>query len=107
MDITNYAIFYVICEIITLNAFFEQRAALEIGRKMGMDIRRIARPFWYPLVWIPRIARWAAWFYLFTHHGIFLTVILIALDLGITTFLPVPNSKYQHVQDRLREHGIY
>lgn len=103
MSLTMLIVVYVIADVFVLNAFFLQRAALEIGRSIGYEIRDLVLPGWYSLVWLPRFVTWGALALMFYWYDWSYAVTVCVIDWLITTLLPVPRSKYEYVQAKLDE----
>ena len=96
---------YVIIDIPIINTFFTQRAALDIGRTIGIDIRPIVyKP--NSLITICRIINLCILGYMFYQFPWYYAVIVCVLDLLFTSIVPVPQSKYDLVEKRLKLLGI-
>ena len=99
-------VLFLISELFVLNAFFEQRAALDIGRKIGQDIRHLVLPSWYPWTNLARILSWGALIYIFVVWIWYYPIIAAALSFIITIIFPVPESKYANVNEKLKSIGM-
>ncbi|MDL2207551.1 hypothetical protein LJB82_02380 [Desulfovibrio sp. OttesenSCG-928-M16] len=92
---------FLVSEGIVLNAFFEQRAALDISRQRGEDLRGVLVPSWYSKVNIFRILSWAALAYLFFTWVWYWPVIALIISFVITNVVPVPKRKYEKALQKL------
>jgi hypothetical protein len=107
MTVTQLVIVYIICALFYLNAFMDQRAALEIGRAMGQDIRPLVLPNGLGWVWIPRIIRWICFGLLVLGGQWIGALVLIGAEYLVTAVIPIPRSKYEKITRRLDEMKKY
>ena len=94
---------FFVSEGIVLNAFFEQRAALNISRQRGEDLRSVLVPSWYSKVNIFRILSWASLIYLFFAWIWYWPVIALVISFVITAVVPVPKVKCEKALQKLAE----
>lgn len=106
-DVTFAWLLFGISELFLLNAFFEQRAALDIGREIGQEIRHLVLPsWWYSWVKAARILSFGSLIYIAVVWIWYYPLIVAGLSFVITTIFPVPQSKYVNVIEKLSSFGI-
>lgn len=105
MELFLLVLAYIIIDVPIMNAFFTQRAALDIGRIIGIEIR----PIVYKsnlFIKICRIINWCIIGYMFYSFPWYYAVAVLSLDLLFTSIYPVPQSKYDLVEERLKAMDI-
>lgn len=93
-------IIYVIAEFKYIDAFLDQRAALDIGRLISLDIRPMVADSTNTLR-IIRIADWVSLSAVFYYGGWEYALGLIVVSLVVTTIYPVGESRYTSVMQKL------
>lgn len=96
---------YVILDIFVVNAFFSQRAVLDICRKYygGVDLRSMVLPKWYKFIRIPQIITWIILAYMLYEYPWYWAVGIFVIDFAITSLLPVPKSKCKWAEEKINE----
>jgi len=80
--------------------FLMQRVPLEIGHEHGIEVR-IARemlPTWYAVVWLAKIAKWAAIVMIWRAVGWLPVLLCFGIPFLLCAFIPVP---YRHFANLL------
>lgn len=106
MTLSVVIILYVLVDLFVLNAFIEQRAALDIGRKIGRDVRYLVLPKWYAKHWVAKVFCWGTLLYIGFRYSWPIALGLWVADLLITALIPIPRSRYDKVIRKLKALGI-
>lgn len=96
-----YGILLIICVFTEIYCFQRQRAALEIGRKMDFDVRKVVLPPWFIIMWgLPIVTMYCishtfeiAWYFSIAVYICFIIV---------SSALPIRKSFYIDTLDKLR-----
>lgn len=96
-----YGILLIICVLVEIYCFQKQRAALEIGRVLGFDARKLILPPWFIITWIlPIITMYCisqtfsiAWYF---------SIIIYLIYMIIYSLLPIMSSFYISALDKLK-----
>lgn len=96
-----YGIALVICIIVELYCFQNQRAIMEIGRVLGFDARKLILPLWFIIMWIlPFVTMYCisnvfsvAWYY---------SILIYVIYMMVVSCLPIMKFFYINALDKLR-----
>ena len=88
-----YGILLIICVLVEIYCFQKQRAALEIGRVLGFDARKLILPPWFIITWIlPIITMYCisqtfsiAWYFSIIIYLIYMIIYSLLPKLYITS----------------------
>ena len=77
-------------------AFGMQRATLLLSREANTSSQATALllPVWFPIVWIPRIAKWILLIYIAISWSWWIAIGLALGEIIISSFLPIPYRLY-------------
>jgi len=106
-DVITALVLFIISELFVINAFFEQRAALNVSRELGYDIKPSVLPSWYPVTNIFRILSWGCLIYMFFMYAWYLPVVALIISFIVTSIIPVPKGKYVKMYKKLSDSGKY
>jgi hypothetical protein len=87
---------YVGLFISVFAAFGMQRATLVMSRQSGLPYQMTSMllPAWFPLVWIPRIAKWSVLVAIAFSWSWILAVVVLFVDIVLSSVLPIPYQMY-------------
>lgn len=98
-------ILYIIVDIFCINNFLTQRAVLDLQRKynLPMDFRQTVCPLskLYRLRRVFSILSWLILIYIVYQYEWYYALIILVIDYLITSFIPVPASKYQWAKEMI------
>ena len=102
--LTFFIILYVVTELQYINAFFNQRGALEISRQINIDLRPFLSDSVANVITnIGRVIGWLSLFGIFYYGSWLYVVVLVGVTFLITTFYPVSDSRYFKVFSKLEQ----
>lgn len=87
---------FAVLTAITFGAFGMQRTTLLLAREADVPSGMTAAmlPAWFPLVWIPRIAKWGLVLYVGITWSWLMCVGLLATDFVVSSFAPIPHRAF-------------
>lgn len=79
--------------VVMFCAFGMQRTTLLLAREAKTSSKATAMllPKWFPLVWLPRIAKWALLFYIAVFWSWRVALGLLAVEVVLSAVLPIPH----------------
>ena len=83
---------FAIAALVEAYLFALQRAALEVGRRQGLDpvVGRYMLPLWYSAVWPVKLAKWGAVWFVYRSLGFMPALALLGASSALTMLIPVP-----------------
>lgn len=98
-------ILYIIVDIFCINNFLTQRAVLDLQRQysLPMDFRQTVCPLskCYRFRRVFSILSWLIIFYIVYQYEWYYALIILVIDYLITSFIPVPASKYKWAKEMI------
>ena len=94
---------YVISKLFILNAFWEQRAALEIGRFLDIEVQHLVLPWWFKYLIIIQIINYTSLFFIAYLSNFYYALIAFGTSFIITVFFPIPKIKYIKINNILEQ----
>lgn len=87
-------VIFVAFWIIELNAFVEQRAALEVGRRYSIPVSYFQLPSWFPACRYIFVVEFVIIGYAFWKYPWYEAFIMLVLYFFGNMFVPIPASRY-------------
>lgn len=99
LDLVHAKLIYIAFAASALAEFYffmMQRAALEISRASGIDIKqgRLMLPLWYLLLWPARVIKWASVIQIGLWHGWIAAAGLLLATFLFSIFVPIPKRQF-------------
>lgn len=100
-------ILYIIVEYCCINAFFTQRAVIDLQKKyfIPYDLRPVVCPRskCYKFYRVFQVLSWLILIYIAYQYEWYYALILLAVSYLITSFIPIPASKYRWAKKAINE----